>query len=54
MPGELAVDKVRASMGFESLSHEVVECFEMEWHSTALMLAPSSLPSESTGQSMTS
>jgi len=28
--GELAVDKARGSMGFESLSHEVEAYFEME------------------------
>jgi hypothetical protein len=53
VPGELVVDMALGSMGFESLNLVVVGCFEMEWHSIVLMLGPSSLPSESTGQSMT-
>ena len=53
MPGELVVDMVQGNMGFESLNLLVVGYFEMEWHSIVLMLEPSSLPSELSGQSMT-
>jgi hypothetical protein len=53
VPDVLVVDMVRGSMGFESLNLVVVGYFEKEWHSTVLMLGPSSLPSELTEQSMT-
>jgi hypothetical protein len=53
VPGELVVDMVSGSMGFESLNLVVEGYFEMEWHSIVLMLVPSSLPFELIGQSMT-
>jgi hypothetical protein len=53
VPGELVVDMVRGSMGFESLNLVVEGYFEMGEHSIVLMLVPSNLPSELTLQSMT-
>jgi hypothetical protein len=53
VPGELVVDMARGSMGFENLNLVVEGYFEMEEHSTVLMLVPSNLPSELTLQSMT-